>query len=145
MVGPISSAASRINANFSCCCSGTKLVSVTVRDTSGRRSIFAAKASASARDGCKIAIVFGAVMRVFHQIVECRNGFDLGAAQIDRVEIEFEAAEKRQPGGDTNRRNRQNEAAMARHEPINRSQHAIADVARFAGRFQQHQKRRQKA
>ena len=132
-----------ISFSFAGWSSGTKLSSDMTRSTSGtfssRASIFFASASELVMhvDGV------GAGVRVLAQIEKGGDRFDLGIAQVDRVEVELQEIKQRQAGDRDQQRADDDDDAMLFEKMIDRRQERVADRLAFAGRVEQLQQRRQ--
>src|SRR5215831_11884585 len=71
------------------------------------------------------------------ELEEGRNRLDLGAAQVERVEIELHPVEQRQAGGDHQRGADDDRNAAAFHEAFDRSERLETHFFRLARRAQQ--------
>ena len=85
----------------------------------------------------------GVGVRVLHQIQQGCNGFDLGAAQIQRIEIEMKMAEQRRSGQGHEQCSGDDRITVIGHETIDGSQKLIADRLLFRRRPQQSKQGRQ--
>ena len=74
-----------------------------------------------------------------HQIEKRRNGFDLIAAQIERIEIEMQVPQKRRPTQGDSERPDHNCIAVVRKKRIDRGQELVADRFKFGRRLQKAQ------
>jgi hypothetical protein len=76
------------------------------------------------------------------QLQEGRDGFDVGAAQVERIEIELEPVEQRQSGGDCEASADDDGDSVPLHESIDRRQALEPHFLRLARRPQDGQQRR---
>ena len=81
--------------------------------------------------------VVGAAVRIVLQLKIGRDRLGLGAAQIDRIEIEPQPIEQRQSPDDNERGDNEDRDAMPGEEIIDRRQDGIAELGRFGRRLEQ--------
>ena len=132
----------RIAASLAPDRSGTKLSTVlTPRDLRqlgqllGRRPSPPPRSAPARRSSSRRA-------RIAAQIEEGRDRFDLRAAQIERIEVELQAIQQRQPGRDHEPGADDDRNAMPLHEAVDRRERLVAQLLRFARRVEQRQQRR---
>ena len=82
-------------------------------------------------------------VRVAAQVEIGRDRFDLGAAQIDRIEIETQMREQRQAGDRDQQRHDDDRHAMLLEKAVDRRERRVAERLRLARRIEELQQGRQ--
>ena len=73
------------------------------------------------------------------ELEEGCNRFDLGASQIERIEVELQPIEQRQPGGDDEPGADDDRDPVPLHEPIDGRKRLVSHLCRLTRRTQQRQ------
>ena len=81
-------------------------------------------------------ITFGEVSGSFIRSSSVATDSDLCAAQVERIEIELEVSEQRQPRGNRERGENEDGHPVTRHEAIDGSELAVADRLRLGRRLE---------
>ena len=72
-------------------------------------------------------MTFGDRLGVLHQVEKSCDRFDFVAAQIQRIEIELEVSEERQPRSNREPGDNQDWHPVTGHEAVDRSKLAVTD------------------
>ena len=82
-------------------------------------------------------------VRILHQIEQRRHGFDFGATQVQRIEVELQPRQQGQAAGRDEARDDEHRAPVPHEKPVERGERDIPHGGAFAGRTQQREQRRQ--
>ena len=75
-------------------------------------------------------------IRILHQVEQRRHGFDLGALQVQRIEVELQSRQQQQARGRDDARGHEERATASHQKPVERTERGIAHASAFSRRTQ---------